>query len=137
MIFSEYSELEQWREETGLDKAKPTKRQIVKHFAEELFEMCGFDKEEVKVFTDNFMNTYVVDQKLKDDVMLDAMCDMKVFAINDTEQMGYDSKECMSETVKEVTSRSGEYKEDIGKFIKVINRKEYTANYSRCKKLSN
>jgi hypothetical protein len=136
MIFSEYSELEQWRDETGLVKAKPTKRQIVKHFVEELFEMCGYDKEIVNRLTDNFMDTYVIDENLTDDAMLDAMCDMKVFAINDSEQMGYDAEQCMSETIKEVTSRKGNYDESIGKFIKVITGKEYKANYSICKRLS-
>jgi hypothetical protein len=134
MIFDEYEQLAQWREETGLDKAKPTKRQIIKHFVEELFEMCGYNKSETEYFVGIFMDTYVVDSKLNDFDMIDAMCDMKVFAINDTEQMGYDSKECMSETVKEVTSRSGEYREDIGKFLKVITGKEYTANYKKCKR---
>jgi hypothetical protein len=135
MIFNEYEQLAQWREETGLDKAKPTKRQIIKHFVEELFEMCGYNKSETEYFVGIFMDTYVVDSKLNDFDMIDAMCDMKIFATNDIEQMGYDSKECMSETVKEVTSRSGEYREDIGKFLKVITGKEYTANYKKCKRL--
>jgi uncharacterized protein YecA (UPF0149 family) len=134
MIFDEYEMLREWREETGLDKAKPTKRQIVKHFTEELFELCGYNKKETDHFVEIFMDTYVIDSKLNDLDMLDAMNDMKIFAINDIEHMGYDAKECMSETVKEVTSRSGEYREDIGKFIKVINGREYTANYLSCKR---
>jgi uncharacterized protein YecA (UPF0149 family) len=134
MIFDEYEMLREWREETGLDKAKPTKRQIVKHFTEELFEMCGYNKKETDHFVEIFMDTYVIDSKLNDFDMLDAMNDMKIFATNDTEHMGYDAKECIEETVKEVTSRSGEYREDIGKFIKVINGREYTANYLSCKR---
>ena len=133
-MFNEYKELEKWREETGIAKAKPTKRQIVKHFVEELFEMCGYNKEHTDFHTDVFMHSFVKDDMLTDNAMIDAMCDMKVFAINDTESLGYDAIDCMKETVKEVTSRKGNYDDSKGKFIKVITGKEYKADYAKAKK---
>ena len=133
MIFNEYTQLRQWREERNIDKMNPSKRQIVEHFVEEMFEMCGYEKEQVKKLTQDFMGRYVFTTMLNTDSMIDAMNDMSVFRINDQTLMGYDPEQTMTETIKEISSRKGEYNPDSGKWIKVITGNEYTADYTKCK----
>ena len=131
---NEYERLKVWREERNIDQMTPTKSQIVEHFVEELFEMCGYDKKEVHILTKRFMSYYVQEKRLDAKVMLDAMNDMAIFKTNDSELLGYDAQQCMDETLKEVESRKGEYNADSGKWIKVITGNEYTADYGKCKR---
>ena len=53
------------------------------------------------------------------------------------EQLGYDPYKCMLETIKEISSRTGEYDESIGKWVKDKSpeavAKWYKADYDRCK----
>lgn len=55
--------------------------------------------------------------------------------INDyIEDMGYNFIKCLEETIKEISSRSGEYDPDTKKWVKKITGNEYKADYSKCKK---
>ena len=53
------------------------------------------------------------------------------------EQLGYDPYQCMLETIKEISSRTGKYDETIGKWVKNKSpeavAKWYKADYERCK----
>ena len=53
-----------------------------------------------------------------------------------TEGMGYDFIKCLEETIKEISSRSGEYDPDTKKWVKKITGNEYKADYTKCKKES-
>ncbi len=54
-----------------------------------------------------------------------------------TLELGYNFYECMLETIKEISSRTGHYDENIHKFVKDKSReavkKWYKASYSKCK----
>ena len=56
---------------------------------------------------------------------------------NETQELGYDFYKCMLETIKEISSRTGYYNEDMHKFVKDKSReavkKWYKADYSKCK----
>lgn len=53
------------------------------------------------------------------------------------EEMGYDFYECMLETIKEISSRTGHYDENIHKFVKdksnEAKAKWYKADYEKCR----
>ena len=52
-------------------------------------------------------------------------------------EMGYNFYECMLETIKEISSRTGHYDKNIHKFVKNKSdeavKKWYKADYSKCK----
>lgn len=52
-------------------------------------------------------------------------------------EMGYDFYKCMLETIKEISSRTGHYDENIHKFVKDTTpeavKKWYKADYSKCR----
>lgn len=52
--------------------------------------------------------------------------------------MGYDPLECMQETIREISSRTGGYDESIGKWVKDTSdeakAKWYKADYTKCKR---
>ena len=56
---------------------------------------------------------------------------------SEIEEMGYDFYECMLETIKEISSRTGHYDENIHKFVKDKSdeavRKWYKADYGKCR----
>lgn len=51
--------------------------------------------------------------------------------------IGYDFAKCMQETIKEISSRTGKWNDELGKFEKDTSdeakQKWYKANYSKCK----
>lgn len=66
--------------------------------------------------------------------MIDALCDVIVVATGAIHKLGYDPTEALSETVKEITSRQGNFNEDTGKWEKDRNQDPstlYKAVYSR------
>lgn len=51
------------------------------------------------------MADYFLREPISESNTIDAISDIRVFAINETELMGYDAKKCIVETIKEVSSR--------------------------------
>jgi len=55
------------------------------------------------------------------------------------EDMGYDFKKCMDETLKEIESRTGAFNKESGKWEKFKTKEAktlwYSADYSKCKKV--
>ncbi|TWO22617.1 hypothetical protein YZ82_01495 [Campylobacter hyointestinalis] len=49
-------------------------------------------------------------------------------------EMGYDFIKCLEETIKEISSRKGEYDPNTKKWVKKITGNEYKADYTKCKK---
>ena len=61
-----------------------------------------------------------------DEEAIDALCDIIVVAVGSIHKLGYDPEVAMDETIKEITSRTGEVKSD-GKWYK------YTDDNARAK----
>lgn len=69
--------------------------------------------------------------RIEDEVLLDGLADIKVFATGTMAKAGYDPDKVMDETLKEIESRTGTMID--GKFVKdkspEVTRNWYTANY--------
>ncbi|AKT91096.1 hypothetical protein CUREO_1252 [Campylobacter ureolyticus RIGS 9880] len=81
-----------------------------------------------------------VDYTIKRQAILDANTDIYRLikaCEKETSIMGYDFYKCMLETIKEISSRTGHYDENIHKFVKDKSReavkKWYKADYDKCK----
>ena len=93
------------------------------------------------LFTSTKLTTlYLVDSALKDDIVLDRNKQIyKMIKVCEREikEMGYDFYKCMMETIKEISSRTGHYDENIHKFVKdksdEAKSKWYKADYESCK----
>lgn len=80
-------------------------------------------------------------QELKDastdELEVDAFCDMIVFASNAIKLKGYDPNIAMEETLKEISSRTGSWNPETGKWEKFKTpeaiAKWYSADYSKAK----
>ena len=147
MIFSNKSRLDKWREDRHIDEC-PRYEVYVRNILEELLEPM-YKKEEIPYMVDSIVDMYFTrDSKLNDNDIIDAISDIRVFSINQTELMGYNSDECLSETIDEISSRkqcslqekewkdSGYNGEKWRKNPEQDRATLYTANYQRCKKLS-
>lgn len=69
--------------------------------------------------------------------MVDALCDIIVVATGGLYKLGYDPKQALLETVKEITSRRGSFNSDVGKWCKDPNQDPdtlYQANYTNAKR---
>jgi hypothetical protein len=75
-----------------------------------------------------------------DNEEIDALCDMVVFAVNAMRIKGYDPNVAMAETIKEISSRTGAFNPQTGKWEKFKTEEAkalwYAANYdeAKCKK---
>lgn len=83
-----------------------------------------------------------VDYTIKRQAILDANRDIYRLikaCEKETSIMGYDFYKCMLETIKEISSRTGHYDENIHKFVKDTSdeakAKWYKADYERCKRV--
>lgn len=131
-----FKELKEWREVRHLDKIEYNHYNHVKCIAEELFELMDYRG----VLKDNALQEFMLEfyQEVNDmDIILDASCDNVIYNINFIEQAKYDASKCLNETIKEINSRVGEYKPEVGKFVKdksdEAQSKWYNANYSVAK----
>jgi hypothetical protein len=69
--------------------------------------------------------------------MVDALCDIIVVATGALHKLGYDPTKALSETVKEINSREGDFNKSTGKWQKNSNQDPntiYKANYAICKR---
>lgn len=68
---------------------------------------------------------------------IDAMADMIVFAYGEMAKYGYDGDKVMDEVIKEISSRTGAYNPEVGKWLKdkspEAQAKWYKADFSKCK----
>ena len=67
------------------------------------------------------------------DLQVDALCDLIVVATGGIWKLGYDPTLALEETLKEISSRSGSFNVETGKWEKVLTGEEYQANYEVCK----
>lgn len=98
------------------------------NIAEELLESVGLDvpkdnRQQLAVIWHDFMQSaisnkvaVIVDTPQIDYDIVDAYCDVIVFAVGAIMKLGYDPEKALLETAKEINSRVGEMKD--GKFEK-------------------
>lgn len=139
------TELYYWRKQRPALKANH--RIYFQNIIEELLEPL-YTKETVKNYTRDICSRYYPAhmEPIDDEAVLDSICDVQVFSINEVELMGYDNDKCMDETVKEISSRKQDpiqqelwFKSgyDGTKWMKDINQDPstlYKADYNRGKK---
>ena len=115
---------------------------------EELLEPL-YTKETVKMFTKEIVERYYPEtlELTSNNCVLDSICDIQVFSINEVELMGYDNNKCMDETVKEISSRqqdpeqkklwlsNGSNGEKWMKDPKQDPSTLYKADYGKCKRI--
>ena len=109
-----FNALKEWREERGLQN---TVGNIEANICEELTELMRATTTEEKI---------------------DALCDMIVFSVNAIEAMGYDAEIAMSEVIKEISSRKGDFNPELNKWQKFKTPEAmvlwYSADFSKAKK---
>jgi hypothetical protein len=140
--------LKEWREKRNITDANT--KVFVLNTIEELLEIYFDDKDVINdnkhgvwsiFFTDFYSNDL---QPISESNSIDAIQDIQVFCINETELMGYDNLKCNEEVFKEINSRVQcpnqmiEWKEKgaYGKWKKYDKQDKdslYKANYEGCK----
>ena len=138
-----YKLLAKWRKERNI--TNPDYRVYFQNIIEELFEPLGYTKEEISIIKIDIYNKYYPNELvLNENLIVDTICDIKVFSINELGTMKYNGKKCMKETIKEISSREQDkdQKENwlkngaVGKWQKDSSQDKdtlYVANYSKCK----
>lgn len=134
--------LEKWRWERNI-KIENTKV-FIANVLEELLEIYYCDKEMIEACKNDIIDDYFCLPELNELNTIDAIQDIQVFCINETELMGYDNLKCNYEVFKEINSRvqdpiqKEEWKEKgaYGKWKKWQEQPLetlYKANYEECK----
>ena len=133
---------EQWQKDRKLDKMDFVMEDALYRYLEELYELRGFDSETSKEYARDNVNRIeqlAYADKLEypsDDVIVDAISDLKVFGCGDLMKLNYDPDKCHEETLKEISSRNGDWSDEKGKWVKDVHQDPktlYKADYSKCK----
>lgn len=137
-------DLRQWRKDRNITESNT--RVYVANVIEELLEIYFSDKDRIKHYQNKILDEYFDRTPISEEGTLDAIQDIQVFSINETEQMGYDNYKCNNEVYSEISSRRQcpVQKEDWDDGIKVksekwkkdINQDKdtlYKADYSICR----
>ena len=138
--------LRQWRADRNITKADYLT--FVGNILEELMEPIGYDKTDIEYAKDEILNKWF-DFEIKYNLAftneaIDAIQDIQVFCINETELMGFDNIKCNKEVFSEINSREQDTKQKeewlksgaVGKWQKnkqQESRTLYKANYDSCK----
>ena len=140
-----FEKLQKWREDRNIFSGSYDWKTEIENDIEELFELMGFHKDDIEHLVNDFMDRYFTPElEPSDEVKIDAHCDKIVFSINSIAQLGYNPKECMDETIMEISSRiqdPAQYEEwnangKSGKWKKFKDQDKntlYKANYKKCK----
>lgn len=134
--------LKEWRKDRNITELDTIV--YVENVIEELLEIFTEDKKEIKHLQSEIMDKYFNREPISILNTIDAIQDIQVFSINETELMGYDNIECNKEVFKHINCRKQdpiqyiEWKEKgaYGKWQKDKNQdpKEiYEPEYASCK----
>ena len=115
---------------------------ILEELLEPIYEKVSVDDIKTKILYQYFSYTDEFEWNKND--IIDAIQDIQVFCINETELMGYDNVKCNNEVFKEINSRKQDPEQSIvwagiganGKWQKdsLQDKKTlYVADYSKCK----
>lgn len=138
-----YKLLARWRKERNITHSNYYT--YCGNIIEELLEPL-YEKETVKLIKEEILKKYFVEMNnLDEDKVVDTICDVQVFSINELGTMKYNNKKCMIETIKEISSRKQDPQQKIewtntkptGKWKKWEDQPKdtlYAANYSICKR---
>ena len=135
--------LREWRKKRNITKADYLV--FVGNILEELLEPL-YDKNTIEDIKDEFMTNCINGDDTMPDTLdiIDAIQDIQVFCINETELMGYDNIKCNNEVFKHINCRrqdpmqymewdefgaSGKWKKDANQPKDEI----YEPNYESCK----
>ena len=139
-----FKRIEKWNKDRLLDKQEFNSGNEIVNIAEELFESLGYDipkrkRRYLRMMVLGYMKEIAdelnVDYKkpTKQDI-IDAYCDIIVFATGALLKLGVDPECAMEETLKEIESRTGSIID--GKFQKDTSEeaksKWYKADYDKC-----
>ena len=129
-------ELRKWREDRRLTQSNY--KAYFTNIIEELLEPIYKDPDVLRAAKQTIVDIYYKDNiELDEHDIIDTINDITVFSVNETELMGYSFDKTMSETIKEISSREGEYNPESGKWEKFKTKraikKWYKADYSKCK----
>jgi hypothetical protein len=113
---SHFSKINDWAKERGLLDIGWDKSAHASFLAEELSEFLRAKQNNEEI---------------------DALCDIVVFAVNAMRLLGYDPNVAMDETLKEISSRTGAFNPQTGKWEKFKTPEAmalwYSANYDKAK----
>ena len=134
--------LKVWRHDRNI-KNRDTKV-FIANVLEELLEIVFVDKDDIDTFKNEIMQEYFSYNARSDKTTIDAIKDIKVFCVNETELMGYCDIKTDEEVFKEINSRvqDPQQKEEwklkgaYGKWKKWQEQPKetlYKANYGVCK----
>lgn len=138
-----YKLLAKWRKERNITHSNYYV--YCGNIIEELLEPIFDDKKVIEAIKQEILERYfVIDFELNEIRVVDTICDIQVFSINELGTMKYYPKKCMLETIKEVSSRLQDPKqkeewaknEASGKWQKWAEQPKetlYIANYEKCK----
>lgn len=98
-------DLRQWRKDRNITNADT--KVYVANVIEELLEIYCDDKKTIEYLQEQIMDKYFDfdNELLNKDVALDAIQDIQVFSVNETELMRYDNEKCNKEVYKHINSR--------------------------------
>jgi len=134
--------LKQWREDRNL--SSHNYRVFFANNLEELLEPL-YHKDDIPTMVKEIMDIYYPEEySIKEDEVVDAITDIRVFAENETENMGYNSDLTMLEVIREISSRVQDPKQKIdwamngvqGKWLKDKEQPKdamYKADFNKCK----
>lgn len=135
--------LRQWRADRNI--TKHSYMDFVENILEELLEPL-YDKQSILKFKKEMIEKYFPEEVwyYNNEDVIDAIQDIQVFCINETELMGFDNIKCNKEVFSEINSREQdpiqkEQWEKFGAFGKWEKNKRqeswtlYKANYESCK----
>ena len=139
--------LREWRKKRNITKADYLT--FVENILEELLEPLHSDKNIVEFVKNNIVDEYFdLIGELDNLSIIDAIQDIQVFCVNETELMGFDNIKCNNEVFSEINSREQnpiqkEQWEKFGSFGKWEKsllpehiEKWYKADYNKCKLLT-
>ena len=136
-------DLREWRKERNITKADYLV--FVENILEELLEPL-YNKEDIPKLKNKMIESIFnyMDEEVKEQEIVDAIQDIQVFCINETELMGFDNIKCNNEVFKHINCRKQdpeqylEWKEKVpyGKWKKWSEQPKdeiYEPNYGDCK----
>ena len=134
--------LKVWRKNRNI--INPNTSVFVASVIEELLEIFYDDKQEIKFLQNEIMDLYFDKKPISELNTIDSIKDIKVFSINETEQMGYDDIKTDDEVFKHINCRRQDPMQYMdwdefganGKWKKDANQPKdeiYEPNYESCK----
>ena len=138
--------LREWRKKRNITKADYLVfvGNILEELLEPLYKKYAIEEMKQEILNGYFFGCFDINNQLKQDDIIDAIQDIQVFCINETELMGFDNIKCNNEVFKHINCRKQdpeqylEWKEKVpyGKWKKWSEQPKdeiYEPNYGDCK----